>query len=98
MKTMEFVTTERGFRAIEALAYLENEVLVLVQESSRVGNYDDALRKPGSSFLWVGRDHHLSREEVKILMDAMGEWLKTGRLPEDLNASMEAQSKSKDHE
>jgi hypothetical protein len=83
---MKASTTSRGFRLIEAEKYQNEpgEFTHLVQESSAVGDYEDSFDKPGSSFLWVGDDHHLSREEVSVLVGFMQEWLKSGRLPTDI--------------
>ena len=55
----------------------------LIQESSAIGDYDDSMSKPGSSFLWVGQDHHLNREQVRELIQRMEHWLSTGRLAVD---------------
>ena len=54
----------------------------VIQESSAIGDYSDALDNPGSSFLWIGEDHHLNREQVDFLVKAMQHWLDHGRLPE----------------
>lgn len=55
----------------------------LIQESSAVGDYPDSMDNPGSSFLWVGNDHHLNREEVTELVSRLLWWLKTGHLVVD---------------
>lgn len=52
----------------------------LVQESSAVGDYEDSWNKPGSSFLWIGEDHHLNREEVSELIEKLQFWLDNKRL------------------
>lgn len=41
------------------------------------------MDNPGSSFLWVGNDHHLNREEVTELVSRLLWWLKTGHLVVD---------------
>jgi len=81
---MEGVKTGRGFVVVEHEKYQNTpgEMTRLIQESSAVGDYDDSLDNPGSSFLWVGQDHHLDREEVQELIERMQHWLKTGRLAE----------------
>jgi len=61
-----------------------SEIFTLIQESSAIGDYEDAFDKPGSSFLWVGRYHHLNRMEVAELIERMQHWLDTGRLKEDV--------------
>lgn len=82
---MRAFKNERGF--IETLhwvyppsAEVENRI---VCESSIVGDYEDALDKPGSSALWVGSSHHLNREEVADLIHRMQHWLDHKRLPPD---------------
>jgi len=59
------------------------ETTRLVQESSAIGDYEDSSDLPGSSYLWVGQDHHLNREEVAELINRMQHWLETGRLKAD---------------
>jgi hypothetical protein len=76
-------TTERGFDLMTHDVYPPDGTEArVVQTSSAVGEYDDSLDRPGSSFLWVGKDHHLNREEVAQLRDALTRWLETGRLLE----------------
>jgi hypothetical protein len=36
---------------------------------------------PGSSFLWVGDDLHLNREEIEELVAVLEDWLEHKRLP-----------------
>lgn len=77
MKTV----THRGFIAVMHEKYAEQgEMTRLIQESSAIGDYPESLIIPGSSYLWVGRDHHLNREEVAELITRMQHWLKTGML------------------
>jgi hypothetical protein len=80
---MKTTKSDRGFLALRHPTYLEphNETRVLT-ESSAIGDYDDAATKPGSSFLWIGMDHHLNREEVRQLVNALQHWLTFGRLLE----------------
>lgn len=80
---MEGYKTERGFRGFEHTTYglTPDTIKRIVQESSGVGDYDDALDNPGSSFLWIGDDFHLNREQVKELIDVMTMWYEQGRLP-----------------
>jgi len=80
--------TARGFNIIEHLTYANEPKLErLVQESSAVGDYDDSLDNPGSSFLWLCQDFHLNREEVRELIDIMKYWLDNKKLPEDCHGS-----------
>jgi hypothetical protein len=78
---MNVTRTPRGFELIEHPAYADAPGLSLrlVGQSSAVGDYPDALERPGSSFLWVGQ-HHLSREQVRELALHLAHWLETGRL------------------
>jgi len=78
---VKHVTTERGFQRIESAAYLSPAVLARVaQQSSVIGDYTDSFDRPGTSALWVGSEHHLNREEVAELRDALTHWLDTGKL------------------
>ena len=82
-------TTARGFGVVKSEKY-QNEPGQwerLIQESSAIGDYEDAMDKPGSSFLWVGDHHHLNREEVQELIERMQHWLATGRLAVDVDTS-----------
>ena len=81
---MKASKTDRGFTVVNHEGYppenRPSRPIRLIQESSAVGDYDDSMERPGSSFLWVGQDHHLNREEVAELVQRMGQWLATGRL------------------
>lgn len=79
---MNTKTNSRGFRSLFHPGYPEATKRRLVAESSAIGDYDDSMDKPGSSFLWVGEAHHLNREDVTTLRDALTHWLERGRLPE----------------
>ena len=71
---MKAEETERGFIRImhEKHQNKPGEITRLVQESS--------AENPGSSFLWVGNDHHLNRDEIRDLINRMQYWLDTKRL------------------
>lgn len=86
---MQIKTTDRGFRVLAHPFYRGYGTTVsrVVQESSAVGDYPDAMDNPGSSCLWVGDDHHLNREQVAVLVAALQAWLSTGRLPESVPAA-----------
>jgi len=77
---MRVEETQRGFRVLLEEKYQNKpgEFTRLIQESSAIGDYEDSL--PGSSFLWVGDDHHLDREQVKELIEHMQYWLDNMRL------------------
>ena len=84
---MQVKSTNRGFRIIKHPSRTqrnvvnEPEMTRLIQESSAIGDYKNSLSEPGSSYLWIGDDHHLNREEVAELIDNMQHWLDDGRLP-----------------
>lgn len=77
--------SSRGFVVVEHEKYQNKpgEYTRLIQESAAIGDDPDAFDSPGSSFLWVGQDHHLNREEVAELISRMQHWLNTGRLAVD---------------
>jgi len=77
---MKLEKTNRGFEWIGHPDYLTNEPTRLVSQSSVIGNYEDSVDRPGSSFLWIGPDHHLNREEVTNLIAALQSWVETGSL------------------
>lgn len=84
---MQRYENDRGFRGVTHQAYVEKTGIQkrIVQESSAVGNYEDASAHPGSSYLWIGEHHHLSREEVRKLADDLKHWLENKRLPKEEN-------------
>ena len=77
---MNAILTNRNFRLVEHQTYPESKIERLIQESSAIGDYKDALNNPGSSFLWIGKDFHLNREEVEKLKDYLTYWLIHKRL------------------
>lgn len=81
MAKLKVTRTQRGFTVVDYPSYPENEMKRLVQASSAIGDYEDSFEIPGSSYLWIGCDHHLDREEVKELIDVMQHWLDHKRLP-----------------
>jgi len=81
---MKAEKTPRGFVIVTHKKYTEpNKNERVIQESSAIGDYENSFQKPGSSFLWVGENHHLNREEIKELVERMEYWLKSGRLKVD---------------
>ena len=79
---MKFSKTDRGFGLVEHPTHAnEPQMKSLVQESSAIGDYEHSYDEPGSSYLWVGADHHLDREQVRMLIKVMEWWLKNRRLP-----------------
>ncbi len=79
---MKTIKTNRGFRIVEHEKYAGklDEETRLIQESSAIGDYEHSWDTPGSSFLWVGQDHHLNRLQVRELIDKLEYWLQEGRL------------------
>jgi len=82
MNNLVCIESNRGFRIVKADYYPPNgEKIRLVQESSSVGDYEDSLECAGSSYLWVGDNIHLDREEVSELVRCLQYWLTNKRLP-----------------
>ncbi len=79
---MKTEKTDRGFVVVTHEKYQNKpgEMTRLIQESSAIDDYENSFECPGSSYLWVGQDHHLNRKEVFELISRMQHWLKTGRL------------------
>ena len=81
---MKLRTTDRGFEILEHDVYTSQttppEVSRVAQQSSAIGGYPDSFDKPGSSFLWIGENHHLNREEVAHLIVYLKRWVETGSM------------------
>ena len=81
---MNLITHDRGFELLVHPAYLSksDEELTprLVLQSSVIGDYPDAYRRPGTSALWIGEHHHLNRDEIAQLICHLQWWLRTGSL------------------
>ena len=78
---MQITESKRGFQEIRHKIYpagTENLDDRIVCESSAIGSYKNSFDKPGSSYLWIGQNHFLNREEVKQLVDYLNQWLRTG--------------------
>lgn len=74
--------TGRGFQVIEFKdSYGESCSL---QQSSAIGDYTDSFDRPGSSYVWLGRNTeeptrmHLNREQVQVLVKYLNRWLEKG--------------------
>jgi len=80
---MKAYKTERNFRGFLHEKYTSDigEEGRLLHESSMIGDYPDSFKYPGSSYLFIGEDYHLSREEVAEMIDIMAHWLQNKRLP-----------------
>jgi len=78
---MEVTRTPRGFELIEFVD--ENGETCHLQQSSVIGDYADAFDRPGSSAVWLGTSRkrmHLSREQVREVVDHLARWMETGSL------------------
>ena len=82
---MQSSKSDRGFVFVTEEKYQNEpgEFTRLISESSAIGDYEDSMKNPGSSFLWIGKDHHLNREQVAELIERMQHWLNTGHLTVD---------------
>lgn len=83
---MKIEKSDRGFLRLTHNVYVQDErqEAPIIIESSAVGDYEDSFDRPGSSFLWVGQEHHLNREEVNLLVGVLQYWLNNKRLPEKI--------------
>lgn len=77
---MKEETTDRGFQVVTHPGYASGHVCRVVGQSSAIGDYEDSMERPGSSFLWIGENHHLNREEVEQLKQNLVHWLRSGKL------------------
>lgn len=79
---MTVETTDRNFQLLTHPVYTcADQASRLVQCSSAIDSAaPGGLERPGSSFLWIGQDHHLDRAEVRELIGHLEAWLATGRL------------------
>lgn len=81
---MQVILSPRGFEQLTHEARLEPHLSArLASQSSAIGNYPDSFSRSGSSFLWVGKEHHLDREEVQQLIAHLQNWLDTGHLSKE---------------
>lgn len=80
---MKLVKTSRGFLQLLMPQYVDEKMTVVVGESSAIGTYVNSLQCPGSSFLWIGQNHHLNRRQVRVLIGVLTNWLVTRRLVDE---------------
>jgi hypothetical protein len=81
---MRIKVSDRGFISLMHREEVSSDVEVrVVSESSKMGTYSDSEANPGSSFLWVGEQVQLNREEADRLAKSIQYWLKNKRLPHD---------------
>ena len=83
---MKIGKTLANFPTIEHDIYSSGDSLKLLEQSTIIGDYEDAFDKPGSSALWFGKDHHLNREEVAMVVHILEHWLETGDFPEEIGS------------
>lgn len=77
--SFKYEETSRGFGVVTHPPYTGGYDRV-IQQSSAIGDYEDAFDNPGSSYLWIGAYQHLNREEVTELIDYLTRWVLTGNL------------------
>lgn len=80
---MTITTSDRGFQRLLHDGYPAERtkgVHRLAGQSSAIGDYPDSFDRPGSSYLWIGDNHHLHREEVRAFIGHLQTWLDTGKL------------------
>ena len=81
---MQLTSTSRGFEILKHDVYPPKPEPMkqgrLAQQSSAVGDYEDAIDCPGTSYLWIGDNFHLDREEVRSLVEHLQRWLDTGSM------------------
>jgi len=77
---MQIEYSDRGFEFLITNDYPDGKPARLLSQSSAIGEYEDSFERPGSSFLWVGDNHHLNREEVEEMIQYMQNWLETGKM------------------
>lgn len=85
----EDTITSRGFKAVEFVDAYGHACSL--QQSSAIGDYDDAIYNPGSSFVWLGVDD-CKPQVLKSRAKALGLTLPPGEvsgwmpypLPEDV--------------
>lgn len=82
---MRITKSDRGFQFLEHDTYpsdrSKNANARLASQSSLINpEYEDAMSRPGSSYLWIGEHHHLDREQVARFVAHLQSWLDTGSL------------------
>lgn len=76
---MKVEYSSRGFQYVMHERYTEPHVpMRLIAQSSVIGDYNDSFDRPGSSYVWIGDNHHLNREEAAELVKHLQSWLDTG--------------------
>jgi hypothetical protein len=79
MSEFNFALTARNFERYDFDDH--NGAPSSLQQSSAIGDYPDALDRPGTSLVWLGTGHdrmHLNREQVEWLIGRLQNWLDTG--------------------
>ena len=75
---MTIVQSDRGFRWLTHTVY--DKPTASAELAGEFGMYRFGVCMD-SSFLWIGKQHLLNREEVQQLVDNLQHWLTNGRLP-----------------
>src|SRR5690348_18496440 len=78
---MKVEKSERGFEYLMHKGYPDPDLTRLASESSAINtDYEDGMDIPGSSFLWIGANHHLNRAEVQQFIHHLTHWVQHGTL------------------
>lgn len=73
--------TLRGFPQLVHPTHKNPDVpTALLEQSSMIDFSQPDSQTPGTSYLWVGKDHHLNRAEVQELVVHLQRWLDKGHL------------------
>lgn len=80
--------TERGFQTIwHPTTGEDGQEARLLQQASAIGDQPGAFDNPGSSYLWIGKEHRLNQLEVALLAGYLLHWLASGQLFEESEAT-----------
>lgn len=77
---MKVELTERGFELVKFKD--ANGKDCSLQQSSAIGEKDEDMLNPGTSFIWLGREPcrmHLNRQQTFLLAMKLMNWLDHGK-------------------
>lgn len=80
---MKVTKSERGFEFLEHDVYppdADELYSRLASQSSALDMEYEGNAQPGSSYLWIGQNHHLNRKQVEQFVAHLQSWLETGQL------------------
>jgi hypothetical protein len=83
---MQIHVTARGCEVLEHPAARSGMPTRLGQQSSAMGDAAEAWERPGSRYLWMGKDQQRTRDDVQERITALQRWCATGSLhaPEEV--------------